>query len=72
MAYTDLVINGDRLLVSIPHPFDPKDRQHKVFVVVNTLKDQAREVGGSGKIVKINTKNNGAVYIGRSPVIARV
>jgi hypothetical protein len=72
MAYTDLVMNGDRLLVSIPHPFDPKDRQHKVYIVVNTLKHQAREVSGSGKIFKINTKNNGSVYIGRNPVIARV
>lgn len=72
MAYTDLVMIGDRFIVNEPADSSlglmPGTREiHTYKVLGNNVAVRI----SNGKVAKINRKNNGAVYIGRNPVIAR-
>jgi hypothetical protein len=71
-ALTDLVIDGDRLLTYPKPKFDWEERQYRTYVVVDAQKGIAKRLAFGNKIEKIHRYSNGAVYIGRSPVIARV
>lgn len=71
MAYTDLIITGDRLIVSELVEADqglmPGTRDIRTYRVQGNCAVRISD----GRVARINRRNNGAVYIGRNAVIAR-
>jgi hypothetical protein len=77
--FTDIINNGDRLLVEVPpiYPQYNNERQCLVFTVTDIINNKVSPIhDGWGhrihKTYNINRRANGRVYIGRHPVIARV